>query len=79
LEYPAPRDVTSAVTGTPTGWAWGGSYEAALSERASHKAEYSHFDLGPNQTTVVYDYASNTSSMTGKVRDEGNLLRIGVN
>jgi outer membrane immunogenic protein len=74
-----PRDVTSTAAGTPTGWAWGGGYEAALSERVLLKAEYLHFDLGQNQTTVVYDYASNTSSMTGKVRDEGNLVRIGVN
>jgi outer membrane immunogenic protein len=74
-----PRDVTSASAGTPVGWALGGGYEAALSERVSLKAEYLHFDLGQNQTTVVYDYPGNTSSMTGKVRDEGNLVRIGVN
>jgi outer membrane immunogenic protein len=79
LGNPVPRDVTSAAAGTPTGWALGGGYEAALSERVSLRAEYLHFDLGQNQTTVVYDYASNTSSMTGKVRDEGNLVRVGVN
>jgi outer membrane immunogenic protein len=75
----APRDVTSASAGTPTGWAVGGGYEAALSDRVSLKAEYLHFDLGQNQTTVAYHYGSNTSSMTGKVRDEGDLVRIGMN
>jgi outer membrane immunogenic protein len=68
-------NVTSAAAGAPTGWALGAGYEAALSERVSLKAEYLHFDLGENQTTVVLD----ASSMTGKVRDEGNLVRIGVN
>ena len=68
-------NVTSASADTPIGWAFGGGYEAALSERVSFKAEYLHFDLGQNQTTVT----PNTSPMTGKVRDEGNLVRIGVN
>jgi outer membrane immunogenic protein len=76
----APRDVTSQSAGTPTGLVWGAGYEAALGERVSVKAEYLHFDLGQNQTTVTYDYpTNNTSSMTGKVRDEGSLMRIGVN
>jgi outer membrane immunogenic protein len=75
----APRDVTSANAGTPTGFVWGGGYEAMLGPRVSVKAEYLHFDLGHNQITVTYDYPPNTSSMTGKVRDEGDILRIGVN
>jgi hypothetical protein len=29
--------------------------------------------------SVTYDYPGNTSSMTGKVRDEGNIVRVGVN
>jgi outer membrane immunogenic protein len=74
-----PRDVTSASAGTPTGFVWGGGYEATLGSRVSVKAEYLHFDLGQNQTTVTYDYSSNTSSMTGKVHDGGDILRIGVN
>jgi opacity protein-like surface antigen len=53
----------------------GAGYEAALNDRVSLKAEYLHFDLGQNQTTIVLD----TGSMTGKVRDECNLVRIGVN
>jgi outer membrane immunogenic protein len=75
----APRDVTSQSAGTPTGFVWGAGYEAALGPRVSVKAEYLHFDLGHNQTTVTYDYPPNTSSMTGKVHDAGDILRIGVN
>lgn len=73
------RDVKSQSAGTPVGWAWGGGYEVALGARASLKAEYLHFDLGENHTTVAYDYPGNTSSMTGKVRDEGSIVRVGVN
>jgi len=73
------RDVTSTSAVTPTGFVWGGGYEAALGPRVSVKAEYLHSDLGYNQTTVIYDYPPNTSSMTGKVHDVGDILRIGVN
>jgi outer membrane immunogenic protein len=73
------RDITSASAGTPTGLVWGGGYEAALGDRVSIKAEYLHFDLGDNRSTVEYAYPGNTSSMTGKVRDEGSLVRVGVN
>jgi outer membrane immunogenic protein len=75
----APRDVTSQSAGTATGLVWGAGYEAALGPRVSVKAEYLHFDLGHNQTTVTYDYPPNTSSMTGNVHDEGNIVRVGVN
>jgi outer membrane immunogenic protein len=74
-----PRDVTSASAGTPIGWVIGGGYEAALTQRVSLKAEYLHYDLGQNHTTITYDYPGNTSSMTGKVRDEGNIVRVGIN
>ena len=74
-----PRDVTSASAGTPTGFVWGVGYEAAFGPRVSVKAEYLHFDLGHNQTTVTYDYSPNTSTMNGKVHDEGDILCIGVN
>jgi outer membrane immunogenic protein len=73
------RDMTSASAGTPIGWVIGGGYEAALTQRLSLKAEYLHYDLGQNHTTITYDYPGNTSSMTGKVRDDGNIVRIGVN
>jgi hypothetical protein len=43
------------------------------------KAEYLRYDLGENRTTVTYDYPGNTSAMTGKVRDDGNIVRVGVN
>lgn len=74
-----PRDVTSASAGTPIGWVIGGGYETALTQRVSLKAEYLHYDLGANHTTITYDYPGNTSSMTGKVRDEGNIVRVGIN
>jgi outer membrane immunogenic protein len=76
---PNGRDVTSSSAGTLTGLVWGAGYEAALGRRVSVKAEYMHFDLGQNRTTVVYDYPGNTSSMTGKAHDEGNIVRVGVN
>jgi outer membrane immunogenic protein len=74
-----PRDVTSSSAGTPIGWVIGGGYEAALTDRLSLKAEYLHYDLGENRTKITYDYPGNTSSMTGKVRDEGNIVRVGIN
>jgi outer membrane immunogenic protein len=74
-----PRDATSLSAGTPIGWVIGGGYEVALTHRLSLKAEYLHYDLGENHTTLNYDYPGNTSSMTGKVRDEGNIVRVGIN
>ena len=73
------RNVTSQSAVTPVGWALGAGYEVALTEWLMIKAEYLHYDLGENQTTVNYDYPGNTSSMTGKVHDEGNIVRVGVN
>jgi len=43
------------------------------------KAEYLRYDLGENRTTVTYAYPGNTSSMTGKVHDDGKNVRVGVN
>jgi outer membrane immunogenic protein len=74
-----PRDVTSASAGTPIGWVIGAGYEAALSQRISLKAEFLHYDLGFNHTRIIYDYPPDTSSMTGKARDDGNIVRIGIN
>ncbi len=74
-----PRDVTSASAGTPIGWVIGAGYEAALSQRISLKAEFLHYDLGLNHTRIIYDYPPDTSSMTGKARDDGNIVRFGIN
>ena len=57
----------------------GAGYEAALSQRISLKAEFLHYDLGLNHTRIIYDYSPDTSSMTGKARDDGNIVRIGIN
>jgi outer membrane immunogenic protein len=73
------RDVTSSSATTPVGWVYGAGYEVALTRWLMVKAEYLHYDLGSNSTTVTYDYPGNTSSMTGKVHDEGNVVRVGVN
>jgi outer membrane immunogenic protein len=73
------RDVTSSSATTPVGWAFGVGYEVALTRWLMLKAEYLRYDLGENRTTVTYDYPGNTSSMTGKVHDDGNIVRIGVN
>ena len=73
------RDVTSSSATTPVGWTFGAGYEVALKRWLMVKAEYLHYDLGNNSTTVTYDYPPNTSTMTGKGHDEGNIVRVGVN
>ena len=73
------RDVNSSSATTPVGWAFGAGYEVALTRWLMLKAEYLRYDLGENRTTVTYDYPGNTSAMTGKVRDDGNIVRVGVN
>ena len=73
------RDVTSSSATTRVGWAFGAGYEVALTRWLMLKAEYLRYDLGENRTTVTYDYPGNTSSMTGKVHDDGNIVRVGVN
>jgi outer membrane immunogenic protein len=73
------RDVTSSSATTPVGWAFGAGYEVALTRWLMLKAEYLRYDLGENRTTVTYNYPGNTSSLTGKVHDDGNIVRVGVN
>jgi opacity protein-like surface antigen len=73
------RDITSSSVTTPLGWAVGVGYEVALTRWLMLKAEYLRYDLGENRTTVTYAYPGNTSSMTGKVHDDGKNVRVGVN
>jgi opacity protein-like surface antigen len=73
------RNVTSSSATTPVGWAFGAGYEVALTRWLMLKAEYLRYDLGENRTTVTYNYPGNTSSLTGKVHDDGNIVRVGVN
>jgi opacity protein-like surface antigen len=57
------RDVTSSWAKTPIGWAFGAGYEIALTRWLMVKAEYLHYDLGSNSTTVTYDYPGNMRVM----------------
>jgi outer membrane immunogenic protein len=61
------------------GWTIGAGGEYAISSQWSAKLEYLYYDLGRHSSTVVYNYAPFTSSLTDSVRDTGNIVRVGVN
>jgi outer membrane immunogenic protein len=64
------------------GWAAGGGVEYALPYNWSNwsiKVEYLHYDLGRMTDTVFYEYEPNFSTLTGKVRHNGEIVRAGLN
>jgi hypothetical protein len=44
----------------------------------SIKAEYLYADLGSTNSTIVYTYGPNTSSLTSTVHNNYNIARGGV-
>ncbi|SFK62308.1 outer membrane protein [Methylocapsa palsarum] len=69
------------------GWAVGGGFEFALPDAWSNwsvKVEYLYYDLGSSTGTVGYqnidlNEAEEFSSLSGKVRNNGNIVRAGLN
>ena len=64
------------------GWAAGGGIEYALPANWSNwsvKVEYLYYDLGRTTSSIFYAYAPNTSSVTGSIRHNGNIVRAGLN
>ena len=50
-----------------------------FSSNWSVKVEYLYYDLGRSTSSIFYEYAPNTSSVTGSIRHNGNIVRAGVN
>src|SRR5450631_3326960 len=64
------------------GWAAGGGVEYALPANWSNwsvKVEYLYYDLGRSTSSAFYTYAPATSSVTGSIRHNGNIVRAGLN
>ena len=69
-------------TSAHVGWAAGGGIEYALPANWSNwsvKVEYLYYDLGRSTSSIFYAYAPNTSSVTGSIRHNGNIVRAGLN
>jgi outer membrane immunogenic protein len=63
------------------GWAAGG-VEYALPANWSNwsvKVEYLYYDLGRTTSNIFYQYAPNSSTVTGSIRHNGNIVRAGLN
>jgi outer membrane immunogenic protein len=71
-----------ASNSAKVGWAAGGGVEYALPANWSNwsvKVEYLYYDLGRTTSSIFYTYAPNTSSVTGSIRHNGNIIRAGLN
>jgi outer membrane immunogenic protein len=76
-----------ASNSVSVGWAAGGGIEYALPDEWSNwsvKVEYLYYDLGRTTGTVFYQNidltgAMESSSLTGQIRHNGNIVRAGLN
>lgn len=69
-------------TSANVGWAAGGGIEYALPANWSNwsvKVEYLYYDLGRTTSNIFYQYAPNSSAVTGSIRHNGNIVRAGLN
>jgi outer membrane immunogenic protein len=73
-----PPLADSISNSTHFGWTIGGGVEYAIDPHWSVKAEYLYYDLGRTTGTVFYTYGP-TSSLTGSQRQNGDIVRLGVN
>ncbi len=67
---------------TNIGWAAGGGVEYALPANWSNwsvKVEYLYYDLGRTTSNLFYQYPPNSSTVTGSIRHNGNIVRAGLN
>ena len=70
-----------------TGWTVGGGLEYALPDAWSNwsvKVEYLYYDLGYSNSTIYYQNvdlngATELSSLNGRIRHNGNVVRAGLN
>ncbi|MGD0149474.1 MAG: outer membrane beta-barrel protein [Xanthobacteraceae bacterium] len=69
---------TSANTATRAGIVIGLGAEWMVAPHWSIKAEYLYADLGSTNSTIVYTYGPNTSSLTSTVHNNYNIARGGV-
>jgi outer membrane immunogenic protein len=66
---------------TRTGWAAGGGYAYAFTDRLSGKLEYLHFDLGSARYNVVSLSADppDFSNPAAAAKVSGDIFRVGLN
>src|SRR5271170_7910337 len=74
-----PAAIANSSTSTSTGWTVGAGLEWKFAQAWSAKVEYLYADLGSQSSTIVYNYAPFTSSMTSTVNTRENVVRVGLN
>ncbi len=74
-----PRNAFGTSSDTGFGWAAGFGAEWAFLNNWSAKVEYLHYDLGTNSVGLIYNYGVNTSTLTARNRERGDLVRAGLN
>ena len=82
------NDFAGRTDSIRTGYAYGGGLEYAIpttsfvnffhSSAVTLKAEFIHYDLG-TQTTVVGSTLGTGNSYIARIRNNGNLVRAGIN
>jgi outer membrane immunogenic protein len=75
-----PRNLSTVNKPWEVGWTVGGGAEWMFARNWSAKAEYLYYDLGTNTTTpLVYNYGPSTSTLTGSIKETGQVVRGGIN
>lgn len=76
----APSLDAGAAGSRNVGYAYGGGIEYAFTDNITAKAEFIHYDLGVSTQTIAYAYRGpSSSSLTGRTRIDGNIVRGGLN
>lgn len=76
--YGPPLNVTGNLN-ADFGWTAGAGVEFKVANNWTVKGEYLYYDLGRSSAVVNYAYGGNTSSLTGRVRHDGHIVRLGIN
>lgn len=74
------RNLSTVNSPTKAGWTIGAGGEWMFAPQWSVKVEYLYYDLGTNTTTpLTYTYGANTSTLTASIRENGHIVRGGIN
>jgi outer membrane immunogenic protein len=76
---PCSGSAALSSSSTSVGWTFGGGSEWQFLPGWSVKAEYLYVDLGSQSNTITYNYGPFNSSLTSRIREQDQIVRVGFN